>query len=139
MKGYKICYATETVIVTKKFMEDAGIINSAAFKQMMVLREMGMPIVVRELKPRKKNAITYAQMIQYIALVENSSNYMAEFNAMRAEAGSKNARYHRVLTWFRKTFPNFYDMPQFNEKYEIVLPTTKQPAAPIDFPAAVAS
>ena len=93
MKGYKICFATDTITVTKKFMEDASVINSAAFKEMMALRKLGMAIVVREVKPRKKNTITYAQMLQYISLVENSEKYLATFHVMRAEAGSKNDRY----------------------------------------------
>jgi len=52
MKGYKICFATDTITVTKKFMEDASVINSAAFKEMMALRKLGMAIVVREIKER---------------------------------------------------------------------------------------
>ena len=121
MKGYKICFATDTITVTKKFMDDASVINSAAFKEMMALRKLGMAIVVREVKPRKKNTITYAQKLQYISLVENSEKYLATFHVMRAEAGSKNDRYNRVLSWFRKTFPDFYDLPALNEKNEIIV------------------
>ena len=110
MKGYKVDFAKETVTVTKKFMEDAGVIGSAAFKEMMTLRKLGFVIVEREVKARKVNTISYAQMIQYMSLVENSNKYMATFNAMRAEAGSKNDRYNRVLKWFRATFPDFYAM-----------------------------
>ena len=83
--------------------------------------EAGDAIVVREVKPRKKNTITYAQMLQYISLVENSEKYLATFHVMRAEAGSKNDRYNRVLSWFRKTFPDFYDLPALNEKNEIIV------------------
>ena len=121
MKGYKVDFAKEIVTVTKKFMDDAGVIGSAAFKEMMTLRKLGFAIVEREVKARKVNTITYAQMIQYMSLVENSNKYMATFNAMRAEAGSKNDRYNRVLKWFRATFPDFYAMPEFNEKNEIIV------------------
>lgn len=121
MKGYKVDFAKETIVVTKKFMEEASVINNAAFKEMLTLRKLGMAIVVREVKPRKKNTITFAQMIQYISLVENSDAYLAQFNVIRAEAGSKNARYNRVLSWFRKTFPDFYDLPALNEKNEIIV------------------
>ena len=123
MKGYKVDFAKETIVVTKKFMEEASVINSAAFKEMLTLRKLGMAIVVREVKPRKKNTITFAQMIQYISLVEHSDAYLAEFNVIRAEAGSKNARYNRVLKWFLKTFPNFYELPSLNEKNKIIVNT----------------
>ena len=68
MKGYKICFATDTITVTKKFMEDASVINSAAFKEMMALRKLGMAIVVREVKLRKKNTITYNATAQTTAV-----------------------------------------------------------------------
>lgn len=133
MKGYKVDFAKETIVVTKKFMEEASVINSAAFKEMLMLRKLGMAIVVREVKPRKKNTITFAQMIQYISLVEHSDAYLAEFNVIRAEAGSKNARYNRVLKWFLKTFPNFYELPALNEKNKIIV-NAAGVAAPVEAP-----
>ena len=133
MKGYKVDFAKETIVVTKKFMEEASVINSAAFKEMLTLRKLGMAIVVREVKPRKKNTITFAQMIQYISLVEHSDAYLAEFNVIRAEAGSKNARYNRVLKWFLKTFPNFYELPALNEKNKIIV-NAAGVAAPVGAP-----
>lgn len=133
MKGYKVDFAKETIVVTKKFMEEASVINSAAFKEMLTLRKLGMAIVVREVKPRKKHTITFAQMIQYISLVEHSDAYLAEFNVIRAEAGSKNARYNRVLKWFLKTFPNFYELPALNEKNKIIV-NAAGVAAPVEAP-----
>lgn len=121
MKSYKVDFAKETIVVTKKFMEEASVINSAAFKEMLALRKLGMPIVVRDAKPHKKNSITFAQMIQYISLVENSDTYMTQFNVIRAEAGSKNGRYNRVKKWFLQTFPNFYEMPELNDDNKIVI------------------
>lgn len=119
--GYKIDYTTNTITVTKKFMEEAGIIGTSAFSTMKELRQMGMNITVKETAPRKNNKITYAQMVQYISCVENSTLYMAQFNAIREEAKSKNNPYNRVLEWFNQTFPCFYDMPEFNAKNEVIV------------------
>ena len=119
--GYKIDYTTNTITVTKKFMEEAGIIGTSAFSTMKELRQMGMTIAVKEIAPRKNNKITYAQMVQYISCVENSTLYMAQFNAIREEAKSKNNPYNRVLEWFNQTFPCFYDMPEFNAKNEVIV------------------
>ena len=119
--GYKIDYSTNTITVTKKFMEDAGIIGTPAFNIMKELRQMGMTIAVKETAPRKNNKITYAQMIQYISCVENSTLYMAQFDAIREEAKSKNNPYNRVLEWFKDTFPCFYDLPEFNAKNEVIV------------------
>lgn len=119
--GYKIDYSTNTITVTKKFMEDAGIISTPAFNTMKELRQMGMTIAVKETTPRKNNKITYAQMIKYISCVENSTLYMAQFDAIREEAKSKNNHYNRVLEWFKDTFPCFYDLPEFNGKNEVIV------------------
>lgn len=119
--GYKIDYTTNTITVTKKFMEEAGVIGTSAFSTMKELRQMGMTIAVKEIAPRKNNKITYAQMVQYISCVENSTLYMAQFNAIREEAKSKNNPYNRVLEWFNQTFPCFYDMPEFNAKNEVIV------------------
>ena len=121
MKGYKINYASNVITVTKKFVEDAGVINSAAFNEMKELRTMGMLIQIKEAKAHRTPKITYRQMIRYIECVENSAHYMARFEAVRAEAQTKRNTYHRVLQWFIQTFPNFYAMPEFNADNEVIV------------------
>ena len=128
-KGYVIDYTTKTVTVTKKFMEEAGIIGTKAFEERKVLDEMGLVFQIREVKAHKSNKITYKQMMEYITRVENSAHYLTLFEAVRGEAKSKNNPYLRVLEWFNKTFPRFYEMPEFNSNNEIIV-------KPVDYPAA---
>lgn len=123
MKNYTINYSENTITITKKFMDNAGVIGSTAFNEMKILREMGMAIIVRETKPRNNHKVTYAQMLQYINCVEKRSFYMSRFEAVREEAKSKKVPYARVLEWFNETFPNFYDRPEFNERNEIIVTT----------------
>ena len=127
-KGYVIDYTTKTVTVTKKFMEEAGIIGTKAFEERKVLDEMGLVFQIREVKAHKSNKITYKQMMEYITRVENSAHYLTLFEAVRGEAKSKNNPYLRVLEWFNKTFPRFYEMPEFNSNNEIIV-------KPVDYPA----
>lgn len=128
-KGYVIDYTTKTVTVTKKFMEEAGVIGTKAFEERKVLDEMGLVFQIREVKAHKSNKITYKQMMEYITRVENSAHYLTLFEAVRGEAKSKNNPYLRVLEWFNKTFPRFYEMPEFNSNNEIIV-------KPVDYPAA---
>ena len=128
-KGYVIDYTTKTVTVTKKFMEEAGIIGTKAFEERKVLDEMGLVFQIREVKAHKSNKMTYKQMMEYITRVENSAHYLTLFEAVRGEAKSKNNPYLRVLEWFNKTFPRFYEMPEFNSNNEIIV-------KPVDYPAA---
>lgn len=128
-KGYVIDWTAKTVTVTKKFMEEAGTIGTAAFEQRKVLDEMGLVFQIREVKARKNDKITYKQMMEYITRVENSAHYLARFEAVRGEAKSKNNSYLRVLEWFKETFPRFYETPEFNSNNEIIV-------KPVDYPAA---
>ena len=127
-KGYAINYATNTVVVSKRFMEEAGIIGTTAFEQRRILAEMGLTFQIREVKPRQNDRITYKQMLEYITRVEDSAHYLALFEAVRGEAKSKNNPYNRVLDWFKATFPRFYDAPEFNNRNEIIV-------KPHDYPA----
>lgn len=124
MKSYMIDYSTNIITITKKFMKDAGTIGSPAYKEMEMLRNMKMSIVVKETKRCGKTSITYQQMIQYISCVEDSTFYLNQFNAVRQEAASKNNRYQRVKAWFLETFPHFYDKPAFNKENRIIVSET---------------
>ena len=123
-KNYRIDFAANTVTVTKKFLEEAeSNITSTAFRDMKALRAMGLTIVVKEAKRAKSKHISYGQMVHYISCVENSEFYMARFAAVKNEAASKNEQYNRVLKWFNKTFPHFYDMPEFTSDNKIRVTT----------------
>ena len=48
---------------------------------------------------------------------------------MKNEAASKkNEQYNRVLKWFIKTFPHFYDMPEFTSDNKIRVTSADYPA-----------
>jgi len=129
-KNYRIDFAANTVTVTKKFLEEAeSNITSTAFRDMKALRAMGLTIVVKEAKRAKSKHISYGQMVHYISCVENSEFYMARFAAVKNEAASKkNEQYNRVLKWFNKTFPHFYDMPEFTSDNKIRVTSADYPA-----------
>ena len=129
-RNYRIDFATNTVTVTKKFLEEAeSNITSIAFRDMKALRAMGLTIVVKEAKRAKSKHISYEQMVHYISCVENSEFYMARFAAVKNEAASKkNEQYNRVLKWFNKTFPHFYDMPEFTSDNKIRVTSADYPA-----------
>ena len=128
-KNYRIDFAANTVTVTKKFLEEAeSNISSTEFKDMNMLRAMGLTVVVKETKHAKSKHISYDQMVHYISCVENSEFYMARFAAVKNEAASKNEQYSRVLKWFKKTFPHFYDTPEFTSDNKIRVTSADYPA-----------
>lgn len=128
-KSYRIDFAANTVTVTKKFHEEAeSDITSVAFRDMKAFRAMGLTVVVKETKRTKSKHISYDDMLHYISCVENSEFYMARFAAVKNEAASKRDQYNRVLKWFKKTFPHFYDMPEFTSDNKIRVTSADYPA-----------
>ena len=132
MNAYSVNHMTRSIILTRDFAKKACIADTDEYKLLIKLRtdNPGYDIIQRTItkKEGKRKPPSYAQMMKYISCVENSDFYMGRFEAIRAEAASKNGRYNRVLRWFRQTFPNFYDMPEYNSDNEIIV-------TPVDYPA----
>ena len=132
MNAYSVNHVTRSIILTRDFAKKASIPDTHEYQILIKLRteNPGYEIIQRTIakKEGKRKPPSYKQMKKYISCVENSDYYMARFEAMRAEAASKNGSYARVLKWFRQTFPNFYAMPEYNSDNEIIV-------TPADYPA----
>lgn len=129
MKNYKIDFAANTVTVTKTFLRTAQTdINSAEFKTLTQLREMGLTIVEKP-APRRKSThmATYKQMKVYISCLADATRYLAEFETVRLASLEKSNPYQHVCEWYEKTFPNHNDLPEFDDNGKII-----NFAAPID-------
>ena len=80
-QNYFINHITNTVTVTKKFFNDAALIeNKTEFELMEKFKSMGLKIEVEQRKPRESKAtakelkrhITYKMMEGYISHTENA-------------------------------------------------------------------
>lgn len=62
-ENYTIDFATETIIVSKKFLKEAGIFGSPAYNTLKDIRRdnPSFPIVVREIK-KKENKKSYRNL-----------------------------------------------------------------------------
>ena len=132
MNAYSVSHVTRSIILTRGFAKKASILGTEEYKIFLNLRRDNpeYEVIQRTIakKEGKRKPPSYKQMIKYITCVENSDFYMARFEAVREEAASKNGSYARILKWFRQTFPNFYDMPEYNGDNEIIV-------TPADYPA----
>ena len=132
MHAYSVNHMTRSIVLTRDFAKAASIPDTDQYRLLIRLRtdNPGYNIIQRTItkKEGKRKPPSYKQMKKYISCVENSDYYMARFEAVREEAASKNGSYARILKWFRQTFPNFYDMPEYNGDNEIIV-------TPADYPA----
>ena len=119
-KPYAIDFTTNTVTVTKKFLEAAQMIGTPEFNTMMQIREMGMTIITKAPAKKKNTKLTYDKMQRYINLLDEAEKYQAEFERVQIESLAYDASYAYVLKWFKKTFPSYGKQPERDANLKIV-------------------
>ena len=122
-QNYEINAVTKTIIVTKKFREEASQLNTEAFKTMQELLALNMTIVEREIK-RKSPTVpkwSYKEMRNYLEQVENSESWLADFEALK-----KAVAHGVVWSWFKSNFHPVDEkgkriMPKMNANHKIIV------------------
>ena len=118
--GYQINFVTNTVTVTRKFLEDASLIGTDAFNIMLQLRQMNLTIVVKAPAKKKNKTLTYAKMQKFISCLDEAEKYQAMFDAVREESKGMPTPYQYVVSWFKATFPKYGKLPEHNTDMQIV-------------------
>ena len=118
--GYQINFVTNTVTVTRKFLEDASLIGTDAFNIMLQLRQMNLTIVVKAPAKKKNKVLTYAKMQKFISCLDEAAKYQAMFDAVREESKGMPTPYQYVVSWFKATFPKYGKLPEHNTDMQIV-------------------
>lgn len=117
--GYKIDFANGTISVTKAFMKEAETYDSNAYKTLMTLRTELPDMRIMAPKPnrkgKKRDNLTYANMITFINCQNNAEILLKEFVKVRDLASGQGGNaYQNVKRWFLQTFPNYKDIPSFD-------------------------
>ena len=99
---YEINFATNTITVTKAFLEGASQIGTKDYELMMKLRELDMRIVEQVVRhPNRKASWTIAKMDRYVEKFGN-----ADTKTKYAELKTSKP-YPSVWSWFVATFPEY--------------------------------
>ena len=123
---YEINYLNKTVTVSRKFMDAATQIDSDEFNLLTQFSDMGIRVLVEGRKRRSKPKdgklplLTYKMMQDYIAMLDDAEDMQKEFDSIRESSKSRTDRTQYVNAWFRKTFPRYDEVPEFDEDYRIV-------------------
>ncbi|MBR2773012.1 MAG: hypothetical protein IKD78_13570 [Bacteroidales bacterium] len=117
---YEINFATNTITVTKRFLQASSQIGTPEFVTMEQLRELNNPISVREIhRVQKENRWGYERMEAYLKHVVDSDRYLADYTTVKDACG-----YMATWGWFKKTFPMYKMLPELDEHNRImVLPS----------------
>ena len=135
VKLYAVDVLSNTVTVTKKFLDNASDIKSEEFKLYKEFKTLGFTIIqktrsakkesnspLRPLKPseEKKPLIPFEKMAQYISLLDDADEMMDEFDVVRSIAKSEEHPRKYVNEWFREQFPNYGKIAKLDDNNRIV-------------------
>lgn len=115
--GYKIVFATNTVVMNYKFAAAAAEYGTKEYKIMKGIRRdfPGMNEIIvsgREQKsPRINTRLTYENMKKYISAHENADELLEVFETVQAASLASKSPYKYVSDWFKKQFPDYKNIP----------------------------
>lgn len=123
--GYKIDFASKTITVTKAFMKEAETYDSDAYNTLMILKadlpDMRIIAPKPTRKGRKRDNLTYANMITFIGCQNNAEILLKEFEQVKELASGQGGNaYQNVKKWFLATFPNYKEIPSFDEAGNLI-------------------
>ena len=126
--GYKILFATNTVIMNYKFAAAAAEYGTKEYKIMKGIRKdfPGMAEIVvsgREQKsPRPNTRLTYENMEKFIEVQEDSEALLEVFETVKAASKASKSPYKYVSDWFKAQFPDYKNAVVFNDGKLTVIP-----------------
>lgn len=135
--GYKILFATNTVIMNYKFAAAAGEYGTRENQIMRDIRKdfPGMAEVVvsgREQKsPRPNTRLTYENMEKFIEVQEDSEALLEVFETVKAASQASKSPYKYVCDWFKEQFPDYQKKVVFKDGKLTVVEDKK--SEPIQF------
>ena len=126
--GYKILFATNTVIMNYKFAAAAAEYGTKEYNILKGIRAdfPGMAEVVmsgREQKsPRPNTRLTYENMEKFIEVQEDSEALLEVFETVKAASKASKSPYKYVSDWFKAQFPDYKNAVVFNDGTLTVVP-----------------
>lgn len=120
------------VVVTRKFFEASMEWDSKEDTLMEQFKQRGFSIEIEQRKPRTEKSyaeklkagktpmLTYAEMKSYIVKLDDAEEMVKEFEQIRDTAKERKNRVAYVNQWFRSEFPNYDNVPEFDENMRIV-------------------
>ncbi len=122
--NYEINYIENTITVTKKFLKEAGVIGSAAYKELAQLRKdlPDFQIVQREISKKKDKKtygkLDYKAMGEFIKEKEEDAadTVLAEFEHVKQLSKIRSGSYAYVKTWFLARYKDEFAAAETEEE-----------------------
>ena len=121
--GYEIDFVEGKIIVSKKFLKEAGNVTTAAYSELVRIRKdyPDFKIEPRQITKRENKMtygkLTYDFMRDYIGTKADKDQMLAEFDQIQKLAKFQNAQYVFVKKWFLGLYGD--EFKHENEEKEI--------------------
>ena len=128
LRGYKIDFATETIIVNYTFNEALNDPTSAEYKLLKTLREdfPNMRVEVKSGRVQKtahhNKRLTYKNMETHINAYANAEELLEVFETVKLLSKPLASPYAYVHDWFVAQFPNYKQTVEFKDNKISVIP-----------------
>ena len=120
-RSYEINFASNTIIVTKNFLDKASQMDTPEFVAMAQLRALNMPITVREIHRTQRETRWNCQRMEiFIKHTVDSERYIKDYETMLETYG-----YMKTWGWFKHTFAN-YKTAKLNENHQYITMTKEE-------------
>ena len=122
MNSYFLDFQTNQIRVSRSFfLQAASDTDCDAYRKMIELRALGMPIkVVATRKSKGPKSMSYVKMRKHIACLTDADTYFKEFEAVRKVSKGQKNPYRYVLNWFEARFPNHSKIPEFDNHFSLI-------------------
>ena len=126
-------FLTNTLYVTKSYLDKAGIFGSPEYKEIKKYRDdnANMKIEIVKRNPSKTDnrptTVKYADMEHFIKLFpkEQLESLMERYNKVKALSKTHRSPYKFVLDWFLDYFPLYNSDAAFDENGNLTILKTK--------------
>ena len=122
MNSYFLDFQSNQIRVSRSFfLQAATDTDCDAYRKMIELRALGMPIkVVATRKSKGPKSLSYDKMRKHIACLTDADTYFKEFEAVRKVSKGQKNPYRYVLNWFEARFPNHSKVPEFDSNFSLI-------------------
>lgn len=131
--GYRIDYATNTLVMNYKFSNAAEVYGSDEYRIIQAIKQDYPNIKVsiksgREQKtPRKNKRFTYENMMKHIDCYDNSAELLDMFKRVKKMSAPMKSPYKYVSDWFISQFPDYKKTPKFDVDFKPTLTIVPPP------------
>lgn len=133
--GYKIVFATNTIVMNYKFAAAAAKYDTAEYRLMKKIRRdfPGMTEQVVSGREKKSTApntrLTYENMETHISAYENADELLEVFKTVKTLSKACASPYKYVADWFKAQFPDY--------KQSVVFENGTLKVAPVKAPSVI--